>query len=134
MQLTQVPMNELVARLPTGQYEAALVESVSAPTMFRPYEWWHSGGSLNFGRWGNPALDTALDKLRHISDDAGYKAAVQEVHVAAMSDPPAIFLAWGQRARAVSTRFVVPSGPGRDVLTTLRSWKPTGDGAVAARN
>lgn len=136
MQLAQVPMNELVKRLPEQQYEAALVDAVSAPTMFRPYEWWHSGGSLNFGRWGNPTLDRALDKLRHSAADGDYKAAVTEVQMAAMSDPPAIFLAWGQRARAVSTRFAVPSEPGRDVLATLRLWKPTGTGndVAAARN
>ena len=31
----------------------------------------------------------------------------------------------GERARAVSKRFVVPDEPGRDVLGTLRLWKPS---------
>ena len=39
-----------------------------------------------------------------------------------MDDPPAIFLAWSERARAVSNRFVVPPPEaGRDVLSTLRA-------------
>jgi hypothetical protein len=43
---------------------------------------------------------------------------------AIVDDPPAIFLAWSQRARAVSTRFHVPVEPGRDILSTLRLWRP----------
>ena len=49
-----------------------------------------------------------------------------------MDDPPAIFLAWSERARAVSKRFdVPPPKPGRDILGTLRLWKPAGDAAQA---
>jgi hypothetical protein len=41
-----------------------------------------------------------------------------------VDDPPAIFLAWSERARAISTRFDVPVEPGRDILSTLRLWRP----------
>jgi hypothetical protein len=50
-------------------------------------------------------------------------------------DPPAIFLAWSQRARAVSSRFVVPPiEAGRDILSTLRLWKPVADQRASSRN
>jgi peptide/nickel transport system substrate-binding protein len=134
MDVQQVPLNELVSRLPKGEYEAALVEGISGPTMFRPYEWWHSGGSLNIGHWGNTLLDEALDRVRRSRSDAEYKAAVEAVHRVASVDPPAIFLAWGQRARAVSKRFLVPGEPGRDVLPTLRLWEPAPTDERATRN
>ena len=53
-----------------------------------------------------------------------------------IDDPPAIFLAWSERARAVSKRFVVPDAePGRDILSTLRFWKPAEDAAArSSRN
>jgi hypothetical protein len=53
-----------------------------------------------------------------------------------MEDPPALFLAWSVRARAVSRRFIVPAAePGRDVLSTLRLWKPSSTGhQQASRN
>jgi peptide/nickel transport system substrate-binding protein len=134
LRLVEVPLNELVTRLPKREYEAALVEGINAPTMFRPYEWWHSGGSLNIGQWGNSALDEALDQVRHSVSNTEYRAAVKRVHKAVFQDPPAIFLAWPQRARAVSNRFTVPAEPARDVLPTLRLWKAVPDNQRASRN
>jgi hypothetical protein len=52
-----------------------------------------------------------------------------------MDDPPAIFLAWSVRARAISNRFVVPPPEaGRDVIGTLRLWKPAAGVAQASQN
>jgi hypothetical protein len=46
-----------------------------------------------------------------------------------------MLLAWSERARAVSTRFVVPPPePGIDVLATMRLWKPRNDERFASRN
>jgi hypothetical protein len=53
---------------------------------------------------------------------------------AMIADPPAIFLAWGERARAVSRRFDVQPEPGRDVLGNLRLWKPTAAQPASSRN
>ncbi len=50
------------------------------------------------------------------ADDDDYKAGVAAFQRAIVDDPPAIFLAWSERARAVSTRFDVPVEPGRDIL------------------
>ena len=51
---------------------------------------------------------------------AGFQRAV-------VDNPPGIFLAWSERARAVNRRFDVPAEPGRDILTTLRLWRPAND-------
>jgi hypothetical protein len=60
------------------------------------------------------------------------RAAVVNVQRAMREDPPAVFLYWSQTARAVSTRFVVPPTPDRDVIKALAEWLPAGPGASAA--
>src|SRR5262249_42495919 len=56
--------------------------------------------------------------------DEQYREGVADVQRAVVHDPPAIFLAWSRRARAVSRRFEVPAEPNTDVLATLRLWRP----------
>jgi hypothetical protein len=68
--------------------------------------------------------DDALDAIRHAKSDDEYAAGVRGFQQAILDDPPAIFLAWDERARAVSRRFEVPAEPGVDILGTLRSWRP----------
>jgi hypothetical protein len=61
--------------------------------------------------------------------------AVAAIQQTAVDDPPVIFLAWMERARAVSKRFTVtPAEGGRDILSTLRLWKPTSDAHAMNRN
>jgi ABC-type transport system substrate-binding protein len=135
MLVEEVSIDRQLQAIQTGTFEAALVEGNSGPTLFRPYELWHSGGSFNPGGLGNATVDTALDRLRQASTDDDYRRAVREIQQAFMDDPPAIFLAWSERARAVSRRFIVPAAePGRDILSTLRLWKPSTDVRQASRN
>ena len=72
-------------------------------------------------------MDAALDAIRQAPDDDAYRAGVADLQRAILDDPPAIFLAWSERARAVSTAFEVPTQQDRDPLTTLRLWRPAGD-------
>jgi ABC-type transport system substrate-binding protein len=127
--------DEIFERASTGHYEAAIIEALSGPTLFRPYMVWHSDGPLNIGHSGGPTVDKALDRVRHATDEAAFRSAVAGMQHAFMEDPPAIFLAWSVRARAVSKRFAVPAAePGRDILSTLRLWKPATDERHASRN
>ncbi len=71
-------------------------------------------------------MDAALDSIRHAADDDAYRAGVAAFQRALADNPPAIFLAWSERARAVSTVFDVEVEPGRDPLSTLRLWRPAG--------
>jgi ABC-type oligopeptide transport system substrate-binding subunit len=107
---------------------------VSGPSVFRPFLVWHSA-EANFSGFASPVVDAALDRIRHASSDDLYRAAVAAFHDATMADPPAIFLAWSERARAVSKRFVVPDAqPGRDILSTLLFWKPVAGESQATRH
>ncbi len=130
--LQQVSVDEYQKRLESRDFDAILVDAVHGPTMVRPALWWHSRGPLNFGRYSSPAADAALEAINRAPDDAAYKAGVAAFQRAIVDDPPAIFLAWSERARAVSTRFEVPVEPGRDILSTLRLWRPVGAPALAA--
>jgi peptide/nickel transport system substrate-binding protein len=135
MEVQAASRADIFERAAKGQYEAAIAEVVSGPTLFRPYLVWHSKAPFNFGKLGSPTIDDALDRVRHAADEAGLRAAVSAMQQAFMDDPPAIFLAWSVRARAVSKRFAVPAAePGRDILSTLRLWKPVSEERSASRN
>ena len=131
----EVSHDELEQRAAKGEYDAMLTELISGPTVFRPYLVWHSNSDLNYGQFGTPKIDLALDRVRHAPSDDAYRQAVAGLQQAFMDDPPAIFLAWSQRARAVSKRFVVPEPePGREILSNLRLWKPTPVRQQVSRN
>lgn len=118
-----------------GDFEAILIETVSGPTLLRPYQAWHSKGAVNIGAFGNKTVDAAFEKARFAETEAAYRDAVQGVQQAFLDDPPAIFLAWGKRARAISRRFdVPPAGPNRDILMTVGLWRPRNDQRFANRN
>ncbi|MCC7416562.1 MAG: ABC transporter substrate-binding protein [Acidobacteria bacterium] len=116
----------------TGDFEAVLIDVISGASLFRPYRIWHTGGSMNPGHLGSPALDRVLDGIRHAASDDDYRAAVAALQQQVADDPPALFLAWSARARAVSSRFVVPpTEPGRDILASLPYWTLNGEYPVA---
>jgi peptide/nickel transport system substrate-binding protein len=132
MTVEEAPIDRTVGALRSRQFEAVLMEMVSAPTLLRPYQMWHSGGAAGANM---PAIDAALDQVRHAASDDEYVKSVAAFQQAVVDDPPAIFLAWIERARAVSKRFIVPPPePGRDILASMRLWKPTTDARQAGRN
>jgi peptide/nickel transport system substrate-binding protein len=113
--------------LAKSSFEAVLTDVVGGSSLLRPYLYWHSSGTLNPGAVGSPAVDAAFDRIRNSASEDDYRAAVANLQKVTVDDPPAIYLAWGQRSRAISNRFDVPVEPGRDVLATLRLWKPATD-------
>lgn len=134
MELREASSDEAVRALSSSDFEAVILDAIEGPSIFRVYQWWHSGGSQNPGALGSPTTDRALDRIRHAASEDEYRAGVAAFQQTAIDDPPAIFLAWGQRARAVSRRFDVQTEQGRDVLTTLRLWRPVIDQRAASRN
>jgi peptide/nickel transport system substrate-binding protein len=134
LDLTEVRADQIAAHIQKKDFDALLLDVISGPSMYRLYMWWHSDGLLNFMKFSSPGVDSALDSIRHAPDETAYKAGVAAFQRAMLADPPAIFLAWGERARAVSNRFVVPSTPGRDILRTMYEWRPRGEVRLAGRN
>ena len=131
----EVDYDELARRAGRGEYDALLIELITGPTLFRPYVVLHSKGPFNWGKFGTSTSDAALDRVRHAQSDDEYREAVAGLQQNFMDDPPAIFLAWSVRARAISNRFIVPAvEPGRDVLSTIRFWKPAAGDLQASRH
>jgi hypothetical protein len=135
MTLKESAQDEVYESLKTGRFDAALIEGVSGPTLLRPYQLWHSKGAANPGGLGSRVIDEAFDRVRRSKSDDEYRQRIADLQKTFVDDPPGIFLAWSERARAVSTRFAVPTPePGRDILATLRLWKPVSSPLLTSRN
>jgi peptide/nickel transport system substrate-binding protein len=134
MSVQEASRDEIVRRAGNREFEAAVIEMISGPTLLRPYLIWHSQGPLNWGHFGSANTDEALERVRHAPSEDTYRQAVAGLQQAFIDDPPAIFLAWSVSTRAVSKRFDVQAEEGRDVLSTLRLWKPIGLEQQASRN
>jgi peptide/nickel transport system substrate-binding protein len=132
----QLPSDQFVARVQAGHFEAALADARMGPSILQQFLFWYSNGPNNWGHFSSDSVDRTLDQIRAAPDDATYRAGVAAFQRAIIDDPPAIFLAWGERLRAVSTRFEVPSQPGRDILIApvLRLWRPAAQGRLTSPN
>jgi len=135
MSVEEAPMDRVFDAMKNRRFEAALIEGISAPTLLRPYQLWHSKGTFNPGGLGNATVDAAFDRVRHAGTEKEYEQAVAGVQQAFMDDPPGVFLAWSVRARAVSKRFNVPvPEPGRDIVATLRLWRQVTEAPHTSQN
>jgi peptide/nickel transport system substrate-binding protein len=136
MRLESTTIDDMRKRIPSIDFDAILIDAQLGPTLLQPYRFWTPGVDGSWGRnWAHfdsPEVNAAFDRIRGAADDDAYRAGVRELQRAITDDPPAIFLAWTQRARAVSARFDVPVEPGRDILGTLRQWRPLPQ--LASRN
>ena len=125
MQLEAVSAAAFNARIAKGDFDAVFLE-FSARSMSRAYVFWHSESPRNAFGYRDSAVDQAFAAIRRApaGDDDTYRVAVRELQQRMITSPPGIFLAWGQTARAVSTRFHVPEEKDRDdVLQTLSRWQ-----------
>jgi peptide/nickel transport system substrate-binding protein len=134
LEVVGVPVEQVMQTLSTNDFDTVLLEYSSGWSVMRAYRWWHSKGVANQMRFESPKVDAALDHVRHAVGDDDYRSAVAEFQQAIAADPPAIFLAWSERSRAVSKRFDVQPEAGRDVLATLRLWRPTADKVNATQD
>src|SRR5439155_10978753 len=76
MIVESVPQEEIVRRGGAGEYEAALIELVSGPTLLRPYIVWRSDSPFNWGRFGNATIDAALNRVKDAATEEQYRQAV----------------------------------------------------------
>jgi peptide/nickel transport system substrate-binding protein len=135
MDIKELPPDRILDAMTRRDFDAVLFDLISGPSLFRQFFLWRSGTSGNLAGFSSAVVDAALDRIRHSSSDDDYRAGVVAFQHSTMEDPPAIFLAWSERARAVSKRFVVTDAqPGRDILSTLRFWKPAVDEGPSSRN
>jgi peptide/nickel transport system substrate-binding protein len=124
LDLEMITLDEWQERKAVGDFDAALMDAIQGPSLVRASLYWHSGGPFNWGGYKSRNVDAALDAIGDASDDVAYASGVASFQQAVIEDPPAIFLAWRERARAVSRRFQVPVESGDDILATIHQWKP----------
>jgi ABC-type transport system substrate-binding protein len=122
MALEAVPAAEFTRRVEKGEFDLALTEMVSGFSASRQFFFWHSSAPSNFSGYRNAEVDAALEGIRHAADESEYRAAFHRFQQATFDDPPAIFLAWSETARAVSRRFDVVKAPGGDIRMTISDW------------
>ena len=136
MQVIEAPQEQVArAAANNNDFDALLGDIISGPSLFRSYRHWHSKMTLNPRPIESTAIDAALDQVRHAASDDAYQAGVTAFQRAMVDDPQAIFLIWGERARAVSRKFdVITPEKGRDVLINLRLWRPAGTQQVVSRD
>jgi ABC-type transport system substrate-binding protein len=125
MRLETLPATVFNERVARGEFDALFLELISGRSMSKPYIFWHSAGALNSFGYRNDDVDDALNAIRTAPDDDTYRQSVSRFQRSVQGDPPAIFLAWGQTTRAVSSRFEVPVAPNNDILTSVSSWSPS---------
>jgi peptide/nickel transport system substrate-binding protein len=134
MRVEEATQEQILLATQSRKFDAVLVDPVSGPNLFRVYRQFHSKVSFNPKPRSSPSIDAALDRIRHGKSDDDYRAAITAFQQAVVNDPPALFIAWDERARAVSRRFDVPvPESGRDVLATLRLWRPATVQQLASR-
>ena len=127
MQFEALPLTEFSKRIGSGAFDAVLNEQISGPTLGRPYSFWRSpsgtGGLYNFFGYQNDETDRLFDVLSTSLNDAAIRSTMSQLQRVLLQDPPAIFLAWNQRLRAVRQGPIqIVREFERDPLLTLWRW------------
>jgi peptide/nickel transport system substrate-binding protein len=129
MQFEAIGPDEFEERLLQGNFDAVLLDMISGPSPGRTYTFWRSArkfkGRNVFG-YENPLAERLFTDLRTSVNDAAMLTATSRLQRVLLDDPPALFLAWNQRSRAVRRSFNVHQEAGRDPLSTLWRWTPAG--------
>jgi peptide/nickel transport system substrate-binding protein len=123
MVLEALPFEEYNRRISQKDFDAVLIEMISGFNSSRPMWFWHSSGLYNFSSYKNRAVDDSLEKITRAAADNEYREGFRQFQTATFEDPPAIFLVWGETARAVNRRFEVVKAPGGDIRMTISDWR-----------
>jgi peptide/nickel transport system substrate-binding protein len=135
MQIKVVSFNDFNGLMGKGQFEAAILDSISGPTPGRAYIFWASRkqfkGVYNVFGYENPESERLFGILRTTRNEAAVRSATGRLQRILLDDPPALFLAWNERARAVGRDVVVPDEAGRDPFLSLWQWQRRSDTLAA---
>jgi peptide/nickel transport system substrate-binding protein len=137
MQFEVVPTKDFDARIRQGQFEAILIDMVSGPTVGRSYMFWRSARhfqGLNVFGYENAEAERLFDVLRTSTNDIAVQSAFTRFQEVLLDDPPALFLAWNERSRAVRRGFEIVQDPVRDPadpVYTIWRWRPVPEPRLA---
>jgi hypothetical protein len=74
--------------------------------------------------YDNVEAERLFEVLMRSTNEAAIRSATLKLQRVFHDDPPAVFVAWDSRARAISRRFGVPDDA-RDPVLTLWKWTVT---------
>jgi peptide/nickel transport system substrate-binding protein len=134
VQFQAVPIEEYNLRIREGRFQAVLGEMISGPSFGRPFLFWRSARQfkgLNVFGYENPETERQFQILRASLNEAAVRSATPRLQRALLDDPPALFLAWSERARAVRRRYDVGNSD-RDPLFTIWQWTENTDRRIAS--
>lgn len=127
MDVRSVTAQEFGASLNDANFDAILFDMISGPTPSRAYIFWRSRrsfeGPYNVFGYENAEAERLFAVVNTSSNDAAVRSATGRLQQVISNDPPALFLAWNERARAIRRDFVIPEGGG-DPLNSLWRWTP----------
>ena len=138
MQFEVVPPREFDNRIREGRFDAMLIDSISGPTLGRSYMFWRSSrqfpGGLNFFGYENQEAERLFDLMRTSTNEIAVRSAFARLQETFLDDPPAVFLAWNERSRAVRRDFEIVQDPHRDPADPIYSmwrWRAVSDPKLA---
>jgi peptide/nickel transport system substrate-binding protein len=136
MDVQAVSGQEFGKRIVSGNFDAILNDMISGPTPGRAYVFWRSRSSYrsdyNVFGYENAEAEKLFSILNSSTNDAAVRSATVRLQQVLLNDPPALFLAWNARARAIRNDFTVPTGAG-DPIGSLWKWTPAAGARPAAR-
>jgi len=123
-----LPFLEYDARIREGRFQAVLATMTSGPTLARPHVFWGSPRREGLHAFGYDNAEAArlFELLRTSTNEAVIRSAVSRLQRVLLDDPPALFLSWDQRSRAVRRSFRVADSGG-DPLFTIWQWTENTD-------
>jgi peptide/nickel transport system substrate-binding protein len=117
-----VSIGEFTTRVGEGRFEAMLIDMVSGLGLNRSTLLWRQGRGLMASGYNNPEAQRLFTVLSETTNEAAIRSATSRLQRVLIEDPPALFIAWTQRSRAVRRQFQVVEEPGRDPLYTIPLW------------
>jgi len=130
------PFDKYNERAETGDFEAVMVDLSSGFSLSRASVFWRSPrrpDTLNSFGYENPETESLFEQLRSATNDSSVRSVVQKLQDAFRRNPPAIFLAWNERARTFRGGFEITAQPGTDPLPRLWEWGAQRSERTAAR-
>ena len=129
MQFKVVAIEEFDTALRERNFEAALIDMISGPTIGRAHIFWRSAKTfkgLNLFGYENPETERLFNALGASTNDAAVRSIVSKLQQVLLDDPPALFLAWDQASRAIRRDFEIVDEASADPLDTVWRWTPAG--------
>jgi peptide/nickel transport system substrate-binding protein len=112
-------------RIAAKQFDCVLVDMISGPTLARPYIFWRSAKTFqgyNVFGFENVEAERLFQQLRESSNETAVRSATNRLQRVFLDDPPALFLAWNARTRAIRREFQIAADPDRDPISKIERW------------